>query len=359
MDVVLRAAGAAVVLVVTIDVFFTVLFPASGRGPIRNPLARFLWHGFGIAGRMTTGQRGRDLLSYSGPVVIAATLSVWFLLLVVGWAMIFEPALGTGIRASSGATPTGWATALYFSGFNLTTLGVGDLVPATAAYRLLTVAAAALGFAFFSMVITYFLSVYSSLTSRNAFAQGMHHLSGNTGNAAELIARIADAGELPGAQQHLSAKADFLRETHQTHRFYPVLRYFHYREPHYALPRVLLVALDTATLIRTVLDPRHHGRVMHSPSLNGLSDAAMDLLHGLMPGVQPASPSERQTREWREQYRVARARLAGAGLHVRADHDAGAEEYVSLRSQWERPVQELAVAMLYEWGEVATSPTPT
>ena len=41
--------------------------------------------------------------------------------------MIFKPALGSAVQASSGPTDAGWATAFYFSGFNLTTLGVGDL----------------------------------------------------------------------------------------------------------------------------------------------------------------------------------------------------------------------------------------
>lgn len=62
---------------------------------------------------MMTGQRRRNLLSYNGPVLITVALAVWLLLLVVGWAMIYKPALGTSIRASSGVTDTGWATALY------------------------------------------------------------------------------------------------------------------------------------------------------------------------------------------------------------------------------------------------------
>jgi hypothetical protein len=91
--------------------------------------------------------------------VITTTLVVWLLLLVTGGAMIYKPALVTAIRASSGATDTSWSTALYYSGFNLTTLGVGDVVSKTGLYRLLTITEAAVGFSFFSMVITYFLSV--------------------------------------------------------------------------------------------------------------------------------------------------------------------------------------------------------
>lgn len=122
MDVFLRVAGTLIVLIALVDVFFTVLFPASGHGPVRKPLARGIWYAFRPVGGMTTGQRRRNLLSYSGPVLITVTLSVWFLLLVLGWAMIYQPALGTAIRASSGPTDTGWATAVYYSGFNLTTL---------------------------------------------------------------------------------------------------------------------------------------------------------------------------------------------------------------------------------------------
>lgn len=352
MAVILSILGTMVVLVTLLDVFLTVLYPASGRGPIRKPLARCVWHGFRLIGGMTTGQRRRDLLSYSGPVVISVTLVAWLVLLVAGWAMIFKPALGSAVQASSGQTDTGWATAFYFSGFNLTTLGVGDVSPRSGLYRLLTITEAAVGFAFFSMVITYFLSVYSNLTSRNAFAQGLHHLTGNTDDAAELLARIADGSDISAARQHLSAKAGFLREIHQTHRFYPVLRYFHYREPYYALPRILLTALDTATLMRSALDRDRYAREIESPAMGELFEAAISLMHGLMPDAQLQQPSADEVSVWRKRYADGLARLAQAGLQVRDDLEAGADKYVALRSEWNGPVRELAAGMLYEWSSI-------
>ena len=349
MDVLQQIAGSILVFIVLLDVFFTVLFPASRHGPVRKPLARWIWHGFRFVGKMTTGQRRRNFLSYSGPVVITVTLVVWFLLLVIGWAMIFKPALGRGVVASSGTTDTGWANAMYYSGFNLTTLGVGDLSPNSNVYRMLTVTAAAVGFAFFSMVITYFLSVYSSLTSRNAFAQGLHHLSGNTDDAAELLARLADGADLSEARQHLSSKAEFLRQIHQTHRFYPVLRYFHYQESYYELPRILLTTLDTATLIRSALDQERYAHMIHSPDLNTMFDAAMMLMQELTPDAQPGRPSEENAKIWREHYSAALSRLADAELHIRVDTVAGAHEYVTFRTKWDQPVRKLAETMLYEW----------
>jgi hypothetical protein len=51
--------------------------------------------------------------------------------------MIYVPGVGTAITGSSGGTDPRWATALHYSGFNLTTLGVSNHLVAAAheAYR--------------------------------------------------------------------------------------------------------------------------------------------------------------------------------------------------------------------------------
>ncbi|MFN3389614.1 MAG: potassium channel family protein [Allosphingosinicella sp.] len=352
MDLLLTLAGAAVVLVTTADIFFSVLFPASRHGPVRKPLSTGIWLAFRLVGGLLHGRRRRNVLSYSGPAVISATLIGWFLLLTAGFALLFKPALGTAILADAGPTPTGWAAAFYYAGFNITTLGVGDLTPSTGAYRLLTIAAAATGFAYFSMSITYFLSVYSHLTGRNAYARGLHHLTGRSGDAAAAIAGIADDERPDDARQHVGAKADYLRQIHQSVCFYPVLRYFHYRDPCYALPRILLVALDTATLIRSALDPAPYRRLLRSVELAELMDAADDLLAGLAPEGRIRPPEPAETAQWQERFDDAWALLQRAGVSLRADRAAAAQAYVAERARWNPPLRALADIMLYEWAEV-------
>lgn len=349
MDVLLRVAGVTILLIVMLDVFVTVLFPSNHYGPVFKPLSRGVWFIFRFLGRRTAGQRRRNLLSYGGPVLIIATLTVWFFLIIVGWGMIYKPVLGTAVRASSGETDTGWATAIYFSGYNLTTLGVGDVVADNSFYRLLSVIQAASGFAFFSMVTTYFLSVYSNLTSRNAFALRLHHLSGKTDDAAELLARLTDGPDLSMSRQHLSSAADILRQIYQTHRFYPVLHYFHYRESYYALPRILFVALESTALLRSALDPKHYSALIRSSVVDELFEAAMALLRELVSGIRASSPSDEELMEWRKRYVNAATRLADAGIHVRDDVAVAMNEYVSDRMQWDFALCKLATYMLYEW----------
>ncbi|MGC9671319.1 potassium channel family protein [Planosporangium sp. 12N6] len=355
MDWLLRSVGALILLAAAQDIFVTVLFPASGHGLIRRPTSRATWHVFRLIGKMTHGQRRRNLLAYGGPVQVAVTLTAWVVLLVAGWALIYKPALGTDIRSTSGPTDTSWASAFYFSGYALTTLGTGDIAPKSGLYRLLTVTEAMMGCATISMVITYFLTVYTNLTSRNAFAGFLHHRTRGTGDAAVLFAGLADGPDLFEARGFFSSLTRFILDVYETHRFFPVLRYFHYRYPYYSLPRIVLIALDSATLTRTALDGDRYRALIKSIGAQGLTEAALQLVCMLVPDASAHQPSRQLADAWRERYRRAVVRLREAGLRVNPDPAAGADDYVRLRGRWDAQVRALASAMLYEWDEIEPS----
>jgi len=195
-----RVVGVVLALAVGEDIFYTVLFPGSGRGVLRVPLGRGVWRLFRLAARAVPRRRDR-LRAYSGPVLVTVNVAAWVLLLATGFAFIDWSALGSAIRASSGPTPTGFATALYYSAYALTTLGTGDIVAKTSLYRLLMVAEAALGFSTITLILTYFLSVYSALTRRDTFALSLQYRAAGTGDAAELLARLGPGGDFGGATQ--------------------------------------------------------------------------------------------------------------------------------------------------------------
>lgn len=338
--------------------FATVLFPASGHGLVRKPLERAVWAVFRIVGRRLGQRNRRNLLSYAGPVEVAATLAVWSVLSLVGWALIYQPALGHAIRATSGPTDTAWTTALYYSGFVVTTLGTGEITPHNGLFRLLTITESLVGFAGMTLVITYFLSIYSNLTSRSVFAQSLEEQTRGTGDAAALIAGLADAPGAPGAHDRLTAMADSLRQINQSHRSYPVLHYFHQRELFQELARVLFVALDTSSLLATVLEPSGADRARRSSVLDGLRRASLSLLATLAPGTASAGSSQEPrglAEAWAARYAQAHEQLAGAGVAVRGDAVAGAQEYVEHRRSWDGRLRELAAAMLCDWDSVEST----
>lgn len=95
----------------------------------------------------------------------------------------------------------------------------------------------------------------------------MHGQSGDTGDAAELIARWGPRGRFDGGYNNLSTLAGDLAAIKETHHFYPVLFYFRFEDVFYAPPRMLLLALDAAALVRTALDPRELGWLQESAAL--------------------------------------------------------------------------------------------
>lgn len=357
--VILQVAGAGLVALTLADVFFTVLFPASGHGPLREPLARAVRRLFRLTRHLASGERRRRVLAYAGPAQISLTLGMWFVLLLVGWAAVYRPAVGSSVVAASGPTHVGWGTALYYSGFAVTTLGTGDVVATTTTYRLLTVAEAATGFATITLVISYFISVYGALASRNAFALALHQRSGGTGRGGAVVAALWREGDAAAAG-HLAEMAASLRAIAETHRAYPVLRTFHYRHDYEALPRLLLTSLETSTLLRTTLDVVTASPSGRSPlagsSVAEIQDAAGAVRSQVLPAPRSRGASARQRGEWAEHHREVVAGLAAAGVPVRTDRSAS-DAYVAERAEWDHELAELADAVLYDWPDGGPSPS--
>lgn len=336
--------GGLLVALALVDVFYTVLFPGSGHGPVRRPLARGVRSAFHLSRHLRPDRR-RTVLAYLGPVQVTATLVAWFVLLLVGWAAMYRPALGDGITAAQGVTDRSWGTALYFSGYDLTTLGLGDLVATTPLLRVMVVVEAATGFMTFTLAISYFVSVYGTLTGRNTFAMALHDRSGGSGLGVRVVQRLWDEGPV-AAGLNLASMAAQLRELAQTHTAYPVLRSFHYRHDYAALPRILLTCWETVTLLRTTVDSDTAGR----PELTGsavleLEAAARRLTDQL--DVTPWKDVDVDlVHDWRDHHAEAAEELRASGVPVR---DRSVEDYVAARQDWHAGLAALSHELLYDW----------
>lgn len=234
-ELLIQAAGWTLCLLGLADLYVTVLYARNDLGLLSSRLSHLVWRAFrGFAKRLPPPACERAL-TFAGPTLIVPVLMMWAGLLLVGFALIVWPALGEQLRKTSGPTPTDLATALYYSGYTLATLGYGDIVPQSAFYRVLAVAEALVGFSVLTLALTYLMNIYTSLIRRNTLALALHHKSGGTDDAAELLARMGAGGELPGAADQLSRLAQGLHELYESHHSYPILHYFHFREPFYAM----------------------------------------------------------------------------------------------------------------------------
>lgn len=357
IEIISRLIGILLATAAFIDIYLTVLYPRNGKSILSLPLSKSIWALFRRAANILPVQNKR-LLSFCGPTIVVAIVVVWVTLYVLGFALFLWPALGSGIQASSGTTPTDFFTAFYYSGFVFTTLGVGDLIPKSSFYQVLTVVEAAVGFAVFTLALTYLLSVYSALTRRNAFALSLHHRMAGSPNVVEMTIRLQAYGKFEGASQEISNISHELMFLLEAHHAYPILHYFRFQENYYSLARMMLVALDLSTLVKSALDSKAYAAFINSTAIAELESGSLFMLTQIRTSLVESDKSHYETSseaDWRRFYYGAVHEFRKSGLQTVTDIEAGADRYVSLRYRWQKDVADLAKYMDYSWHTI--SPT--
>lgn len=337
-----QAAGGVLASMALADIFLTVLYARSGSALLSERVNPMLWRVFRQVARYLP-RRSRNLfLSFFGPVVMVLTILIWVGMLILGFALIVWPELGTSVQASSGTAPSDFATALYYSGANLTTMGSADLLPMTPFFRALAVTESLVGISIITLVLAYLVQIYQALQSRNTLALELHFGTRGTGDAAEFLAGLGPHDDFDGARAEFSRLARGLLSLYESHHLHPALLYFRFIEARYALSRTALVLMDCVSLLQSALDDRAHAPLKESGAMAELWGGGMHLLTELsrvfLPKhlVQPGRSPDEQTRgRWQHRYQTALTRLRAAGITLVRDERAGAEQYIELRRQWD------------------------
>ncbi len=189
----LTVVGALLVGTALRDIFHTLWHP-GGLGT----LSRLL---FGLVFRaMKPANRGSRSTELAGPLGLLLTVGVWTLLLVVGFALVYLPHMPQDFYFGSSLHPgrsSDAVASLYLSITALTTLGLGDIQPATPVLRLVVPAEALVGFVLLTAGISWILQLYPALNRRRALARRLSTM------ARHSVGEVVEDGETSVAVQHL------------------------------------------------------------------------------------------------------------------------------------------------------------
>lgn len=242
----LHCAGFVLLALAAWDVFVTTL-TLRGGGPASSWAARRIWGGLLAIHRRRTCHR---LLSFGGGLVVAGVLAVWVLMLMGGWALVFAGAPQAVVNATTNA-PADLAARLYYAGFNLFTLGLGDYKPAGPWGQALTVAASGSGLLSITLAVTYLAPVLSGAVSRQALAGEISLL----GCSPREIVDGAQRQGLEAFSGRLDGLAASILKSAEQHLAYPILHDFHARHPRLALSLRLAALYDALIVLETTADP--------------------------------------------------------------------------------------------------------
>lgn len=233
-DLLISAAGAALILVALRDVFHTLWHPV-GRGSLSTLVMTGVWRCC-----RTPGGQGR-LAVAAGPAALVVVIAVWTSLIVAGWTLVYVPHMPGGFSFAPGVEPSQRAPlldGLYLSLVTVATLGFGDIVPAEGWLRIAAPLQGLLGFALLTAAVSWVGQIYPALTRRRVLAHRLEAIRRSRGSG-----RLTDTTSTAMLLENLAAEVIQVRvDLSQRAETY----YFHDRDGSPSLAALSSYAADLA-----------------------------------------------------------------------------------------------------------------
>ncbi|MGP4066400.1 ion channel [Oceanobacillus sp. M65] len=248
MNTIFLIIGTIILIVTFIDIFWTALWVDGAAGPLSKTLTTICWKGLHII----SGEKSK-LLSLSGPLILTMTLLMWVLLIWTGWTLFFA-AEEASLIDTQNRGPISWSDRIYFTGFTLFTLGIGDFIPKEGFWQIATSIATGSGMLFVTFGVSYVLSVVGAVTQKRSFADSV---TGQAENAETLVIQGWNGTDFHNIDLFLKEHASQLTTLTQQHKAYPILHYFHSEKDEQA-SSVAVAIFDEALTLYTFGVPKQY-----------------------------------------------------------------------------------------------------
>jgi hypothetical protein len=240
------AAGVALVVIVAVDLVGTLVSTARRTGRWWPTNVFYRWSSrawFWLAARAPSDDQRTRILFVYGPLSILAMLVVWIVLLVLGWALVWQ-----GLREHIQGVER-LPSAVYFSGVTLFTVGYGDIVPTSPLGRILVLFEAFMGVITVALVISYLASLYGAFSRRETKLVMLDDLTGEEATGLGLIESYLRYDGMPALCAELHEWEAWCADVIETHAAYPELMLFRSRMLGRSWLSGLSIVTDAAVLI--------------------------------------------------------------------------------------------------------------
>lgn len=230
-------AGIILLLLLMYDFFFTTL-SANGAGFISKNVTVVAHKAI----QRCVGWFGRAVYNFSGLLMNIIILTVWVLVVWLGVYLIYSsnPA---AITDSKGIPADVWER-MYFTGYTLSTLGMGDFKPTSPFFEFITSCFSFFGFIFFTSSMTYFISVSSAVVNKRTIVRSIENL----GKDPQAIARQFLKLDKAYCFSQCIALQEMIDRHSVNHQSYPVIHFYSHPQPEVCLS-IHIARLDEAITI--------------------------------------------------------------------------------------------------------------
>ncbi|WP_298247808.1 potassium channel family protein [uncultured Christiangramia sp.] len=240
------ALGLIIYIATVLDILQTTL-SMQGGGWLTSRYSHFFWKLF----LFLSGKNGKSkILAHAGYFLLIAIVLIWVMCLWLSLVCILYSQPGAIIDSTTKVAANIWQI-IYYSGFTLSTLGMGDYVPSGDIWRVLTSIYSFTGLILLTMSVTYFIPVLSAVIDQRKLGITL----GTLGSSPEEIVLTSWNGKnFEPLISKVDALSDSIIKYSQQHRAYPVIHYFHNNKEKNAIILQLARLYEALLIISNQID---------------------------------------------------------------------------------------------------------
>ena len=285
--------GILVLALVIVDLLWTTIWVDGGGGPLSRRLGKGFWYAL----RKISSDNSK-ILRLAGPMILSLTLIMWILLLWIGWTLVFSADVESILLSQNKNPVTTVAERIYFVGFTLFTLGIGDYIPKKGFWQIVTTFATGTGMLFITLSVSYVVSVVSGVVQKRAFAK---NITGLGNDWVSIVKNSWNGHDFRNIDLFLKDLSSQLIVLTQQHKAYPILHYYHSQDKEQSSAVALALFDEVLTVYEFgVKDENKPNQVWIQEGRSSVTDY-LDTLHTVFFKPAPSSPPPLDIKPLREE----------------------------------------------------------
>ncbi|MAZ25489.1 MAG: hypothetical protein CL868_00225 [Cytophagaceae bacterium] len=219
MNYLLLIIGILIYLTIVVDMIMTTV-TVKGGGWLTNKISKYVWKFFL---RICINNGKSKFLTHVGYLLLLFIIIFWVFMLNVSFTLVLLSDDSSIINSTTKQPADIWEK-IYYSGFSLSTLGIGDYIANSNGWRFVTILYSFTGLILITMSITYFIPVLNAVIKKRKLGILLSSLGKDPQG---ILLNAWNEYNWDAYQFQLLSLSDEIVEHSQNHRAYPIIHYFY------------------------------------------------------------------------------------------------------------------------------------
>lgn len=211
--------GVMLLLITAFDLIKTAL-SVNGAGFVSKKLAKGIWRSLLLISRKT-GKR--NLLELGGAIILVSIVINWIVMIWFSASLLFISDPGSLMNVETNTEPS-LVGKIFFTGYTLSALGLGDMEPTGPFWDILTAVLSFTGIILISIAITYLIPVVTGEIEKRRLSVYITTLGCSVD---EILSNYWNGKDFKELEQPFFSLTSMIILHGQNHKAHSVLHYFH------------------------------------------------------------------------------------------------------------------------------------